>query len=331
MKSPWARRVVALGFGLALVAGGVAIAQPQPNMPPGHPPMPGSQPGMPPGHMGRPPGMPGMPPPGMPGRGAPPGTPPGHGKRPPIRRPHAPQPAEEEEHEGAGHHAGHCPGQGPEDPPPPTINLWYGLLGVNNERAQSGSVAQHVLFRYENAQNPCDPKNEPAPFLAALFNFAVLAFVIGKFGKKPVAAALLKRKESIMQEIDNATRLREEAESRLEEYEEKFENIEEKLEATKAEFAAQSEQEKERILLEAEERRVRMRLDAEFRIEQELKEARLALLAEAVEGAVKAAEALLKSRVAGADQDRIAEEYLSAVGKAAAGSAHGASATGGRA
>jgi F-type H+-transporting ATPase subunit b len=205
------------------------------------------------------------------------------------------------------------------------------MLGVNNEAAESGSPMKRLLWRYENPKDACDPKNEPPPFLAALINFAVLAFVIGKFGQKPVAAALLKRKESIMQEIDNATRLREEAEARLEEYEEKFENIEEKLEATKAEFAAQSEAEKQRILLEAEERRVRMRRDAEFRIEQELKEARLALLGEAVEGAVKAAEALLKSRVASADQDRIAEEYLGAVGKAAAGGAHGVSATGGRA
>jgi F-type H+-transporting ATPase subunit b len=309
-----ARRLIAMaGVGLALAVGSVAFGQGQPQqLPPGmRPPgMPQGMPGMPPPRMGTPTGLPGMRPPGRP--------------KAPVRRGSA-EPAEEE-HEGG--HAEHCPGHGPMDPPPP-LNLWHGLIGVNNEAAQSDSAWKHLLFRYENPTDPCDPLNEPPPFFASLLNFAVLAFLIGKFGQKPVAAALVKRKESIMQEIDNATRLREEAEARLAEYEEKFENIEQRLAEAKAEYAAQAEQEKQRILLEAEERRARMRRDAEFRIEQELKEARLALIREAVLGAVQAAEALLTSRVVASDQDRLAEDYLASVGKAAA--AKGANAPGGRA
>ena len=129
-------------------------------------------PGMPPPRMGTPTGLPGMRPPGQPIKA-------------PIRpRKCAPSPPKKK-HEGG--HAEHCPGHGPMDPPPP-LNLWHGLIGVNNEAAQSDSALKHILFRYENAQNPCDPKNEPPPFFASLINFAVLAFLIGKFGQKPVAA-----------------------------------------------------------------------------------------------------------------------------------------------
>jgi F-type H+-transporting ATPase subunit b len=235
----------------------------------------------------------------------------------PIRRPRpaapTPEPAHHEEEHAA--HGGHCPGHGPNDPPP-RINLYQGLLGVDNDKAVNGSAFEKVLFRYDNKDNACDPKNQPPPFLASLLNFCVLAFVIGKYGKKPLAEALLKRKESIMAEIDNATRLKEQSESRLAEYEEKFETIDETLAAAKSDYAAAAQQEKARILQEAETRRVRMRKDAEFRIEQELKAARILLLQEATENAASAAEELLRKRLTPADHERIAEDYLGSIAKA---------------
>ena len=303
-------------FGLLLGATAWAEAPTDHAAPPGMPP------GMPAGHPSMPPGLPGGHPPM-------PGTAPGRPSMPGqfAGRP-APAHAESHEaHEGAEHGAHHCPGHGPNDPPPP-INLWHGLLGVNNEAAQSDSAFKKLLFRYDNHDNPCDPKNEPPPFLASLLNFAVLAFLIGKFAKKPVAEALLKRKVTIMQDIDAATRLREDAEARLEEYEEKLENLDGTLAAAKEEYAAQSLAEKERIIAEAEARRVRMRKDAEVRVEQERKMLRNALMAEAVDAAVAQAEGLLKSRSSSADQERLAEEYLASVGSAAVGKSESAQAGG---
>jgi F-type H+-transporting ATPase subunit b len=311
---------------LALVAaaslgGGVALAQPQPSpnqprpvqgLPGGHPPVPGmQQPGQP--------GRPGMPMPGQPGRpglppgfnpGGRPGMPPGldHGRPRPR-----PQPvAHEEEHGGGGEHH-FCAGRGPDDPPPP-MNLWHGLFMANKERAEKGGFLNQLFFRYENEKDPCDAKNEPPPFLASLINFGLMAFVVYKYGKKPLAESLAKRKATIMGDIDTATKLKEDAESRLEEYEEKLENIQEKLEEVRAEYAAQAEIEKKRVLAEAEERRVRMRKDAEFRIEQELKAARAELLREAVVNSVAAAEALVEKQIASRDQDRMANDYLASIG-----------------
>lgn len=325
--------LVALGLALGLATAGVAVAQQPPGdkdpakLPTGEiqpggrviqlqPPPPGGQPGRPmPGQMGQP-GQPGRPfPGGGPGRG---------GFRPPP-------PPEPEEH--GGHAAAHhCPGHGPLDSPH-APNWWQGIIGVNNEAAKFGAPDEHghmhredgfvsqLLWRYENEKDECDPKNQPPPFLASLLNFGLLAFVIYRFGKKPLADALAARKKAMMQEIDTATSLKDEAEKRLRDYEDKLQNLDETLEQMKKDFAAQSEIERKHVLAEAEERRVRMKKDVEFRIEQELKAARQQLLVEAVEQAVLAAEEVLKKKVEQKDLDRSADDFLSGLGAAWKGDA----------
>jgi F-type H+-transporting ATPase subunit b len=314
---------LALGLAAALAAGGAAAQQPPPppaqGLPAGHPPiqMPGgqAQPGQP-GQPGQPqvrqlPGRPNnLPPPG--GRQLPPGTRPFPGR--PVPGPGGRAAAERQEESEHGSHGGeeHCPGHGPDDPPP-HVNWWRGLIGVNNEAAESESFINQLLWRYESPTNPCDKRNEPPPFLAAVLNFGLLAFILYRFGKKPVAEALVKRKQAIMGEIDNAEKLEEDSRRRLEEYKRKLALLDETLAELKAEYAAQAEAEKKALLTELEERRARMRRDAEFRIEQELKAARAELLQEAVRGAVAAAERILQKEATEQDLERLAEDYLHAI------------------
>jgi F-type H+-transporting ATPase subunit b len=351
MKSPRNHGIAAalgLGSGLVLVAAG-ALAQPRPGPPPNAQiiqpgqPAPPNQPGqvqirkidpsqLPPGVRqpggpmapggGLPPG--GLRPPGMrPPGGMPPGLPPGFNPHAPPR----PAQQQEAEEEGGGEHEW-CPGHGAADPPPP-VNWWRGILTVDNERAKSDSVVNQLLFRYENKKDACDKDNMAPPFLATVINFAILAFILYRFGRKPLAEALLKRKTTIMADIETATKLKDDAERRLEEYQDKFDRMDEKLAELRSELAAQSEKEKAHLLAEAEERRVRMRRDAEFRIEQEAKTARTELLQQAVIGAAAAAEELLTKKVGPSDLDRMAEDYLKAVGPAIQGQRASASAPGG--
>ncbi|AUX27929.1 ATP synthase subunit B [Sorangium cellulosum] len=332
---PTRRTSLALGLAAALTAGTALAQQPeaQPAMPPGHPPVGAAQPAP---HGAARPNPHQMPPRSrevQPGRPIGPGgrqLPPGHGGLRMQAQPGQPgahgRAAPEAESAAHGHEE-HCPGHGPTDPPP-HVNWWQGLIGVNNEAAGKGGI-HSLLWRYHNEQNPCDPRNQPPPFLASLLNFGLLAFIIVRFGRKPIAEALKKRKQTIMAELDNASRLKEEAEKRLDQYEDKLTRLEETLAELKAEHAAQAEREKAHVLAEAEQRRVRMRKDAEFRIEQELKEARALLLKEAVEGAVAAAEQLLRQRVGKEDHDRVAEEYLKAIPAAvSSGAARGPQTTG---
>ncbi|MRG92861.1 F0F1 ATP synthase subunit B [Polyangium spumosum] len=319
-------------FPLAVgLAGASAFAQTNPNqgLPAGHPPLdvpPGQARPLPgqarpaPGQMGRP--MAGQPGQGMPGRPGFPGM-----QRQPQRAPVPAHVAHVEEAAHGGGHGGHCPGHGPHDAPHfDQINWWHGMIAVNNEKAIQPGFVNKLLWRYENHSDPCDPKNEPPPFLASILNLGVLGFILYRFGKKPIGDALVKRKQSIMSEIDNAARLKNEAQKRLDEYEDKFERLAETLDTVKAEYAAQAELEKKHIIAEAEERRARMRRDAEFRIEQELRTARIELMREAVQDATAAAEEMIRSRAAQADLDRMSEDYLGSVREALAsgGTAGGA-------
>src|SRR5262249_34414750 len=78
----------------------------------------------------------------------------------------------------------------------------------------------------------------------------------------------------------------------------------------------------------AEERRARMRRDAEFRVEQERKAVRDALLREAVVAATAAAEALIQKQMSRSDQDRMAADYLASVRASVSGAGPRATATG---
>lgn len=319
--------LAAVAVSLGLLSAGTGVFAQQPGDKDPHKlPLGDIQPGSaqpPPRPAGAQPGQPGMQPrpirpgmqPGMPGR--PGGMPP----RPQPLRP--PPPPEPEEH--GGHKAAHhCPGHGPTDSPH-APNWWQGIIGVNNDVAKfekddhghfhrTDGFSSQLLWRYDNAKDECDPKNQPPPFLASLLNFGLLAFVIVRFGRKPLAEALAARKKSVMQEIDNATRLKTEAEDRLADYEDKLENLDETLEQMKKDYAAQGEAERTYILAEAEERRERMKRDVEFRLQQEAKAAKQELLQEATLRAVAAAEELIKKKVGKSDLDQMADDFLSGLG-----------------
>ena len=66
---------------------------------------------------------------------------------------------------------------------------------------------------------------------------------------------------------------------------------------------------------DAEEKAARMQKDAEFLVEQETRQMQQDLWREAVEKATATAEDLLRKRVTDADQERLAEEYLSELGR----------------
>jgi F-type H+-transporting ATPase subunit b len=233
--------VLAMVFGL--FAASVLAQTPNPNqgLPAGHPPLDRPPPvrRLDPNQV-RPGGMPnGL----QQGR---PGVPPGVGRPQQLR---LPTPVHEEEHaEGAGHGGGHCPGHGPEDAPHfDQINWWHGMIGVNNVKSQSANFVDKLLWRYQSATDPCDPKNEQTPLFAAILNLGLLGYIVYHFGRKPISDALVKRKQDIMSEIETAARLEREAQGRLDDLEGKFDQIQETLKALKTEYAAQAEIEKKAV------------------------------------------------------------------------------------
>jgi F-type H+-transporting ATPase subunit b len=154
-----------------------------------------------------------------------------------------------------------------------------------------------------------DNKEQP-PYGAMLLNFVVLMGIYVYFGKKPIAEALKSRRASVAKEIEEAQKMRKEAEERAAKYQEKLQHLEEELKDTRAALVEAGKADRDRIVREAEEKATRMEKDAQFLVEQEMKQLRADLTREAVEIAVAAAEELLMKRVTPVDHERLAEDYL---------------------
>jgi F0F1-type ATP synthase membrane subunit b/b' len=154
-----------------------------------------------------------------------------------------------------------------------------------------------------------DPLHRP-PFVAMLINFAILAGLYYFLGRKPIAQALKTRRAAVAKEIEEAQRMKAEAEARAKQYQAKLGRLEEELTTAKQALIEAGRGERDRIVKDAEEKAARMQKDATFRIEQEMRQIRQELWRDTVEIAVTAAEDLLKKRITPADQERLAEDYL---------------------
>lgn len=155
---------------------------------------------------------------------------------------------------------------------------------------------------------------ETPPYLAMVINFGILVAGYYLLGKKPIATALQSRRDSVAKEIEEAQRMRKEAEERAKVYQAKLERLEDEARTAREALVRAGEAERERIVAEAEATAERMRKDAQFLVEQELKQIRQDLLRDTMDAAVGAAEELLRKRMTAADHERLAEDYLANLG-----------------
>lgn len=151
---------------------------------------------------------------------------------------------------------------------------------------------------------------ENPPFIASIVNFGILVAGYYLLGKKPIVAALQNRRDSIAKEIEDAQKMRREAEARAKIYQAKLDKLEEEMQTAREAFVRAGEAERDRIVAEAKAKAERMRKDAEFLVLQEVKQLRLDLWRDTLDSALGAAAELLKKGVSPADQERLAEEYL---------------------
>ncbi len=181
------------------------------------------------------------------------------------------------------------------------FNLFHGLIG------EKEGVAPSLLWRAPGTQPP----------LAAMFiNLAILVSLLYRFGRQPVQDALKKRKVAITQGMDDAARMKEEAESRLEELEQKLEHIEDEVERVRREMKDTGEAERTRVLAEANERRIRLERDAKVLVDQEFKAARETLMIATIRSAVDSARKNLETSLTAEDHRRLADEHIKSLDSA---------------
>ncbi len=161
-------------------------------------------------------------------------------------------------------------------------------------------------------------KPDQTPFVALVLNAALLFGLYYWKGRKPIAIGLKNRRAEIAKEIEEAGRLKAAAEERAKVYQAKLGKLEEELVTAREALLKAGQAERDRAVADAKEKAERMRRDAEFMVQQEMKQLLIDIHREAASAAVLGAEELLRKRLTPADHERLADEYLSDLSKLSA-------------
>lgn len=207
----------------------------------------------------------------------------------------APQGAASAEH---GEHAVHHP-----EP--------FNFADINRYQTEKDQAAREATNpRVDEHGKKLPPIVPVTPYAYLLINAAILFYIYYRAGKKPISEGLQARHDTIAKELQEAARIKAEAEAQAAEYAGKLERLEDELQQIKADTIKAGEADRARIIRDAEEKAERMKRDAQFLLDQELKQLRNDLIAYTAEAAIAAAESVLKSRVTPQDHDRLADEFL---------------------
>ncbi len=177
--------------------------------------------------------------------------------------------------------------------------------GEHGGHAEHGGEHQRPAFNFADFSN-----KEVTPYLALVINFGLLVGLYYLMGKKGIADGLKKRKEAISKEIEEAQKMLKEAEERAKTYQAKLKNVETELTNAKKALEEAGKGERDRIVREAEEKAERMKRDATFLVDQELKQMRVDLTREAIELAMQTAEEMLRTKATAEDHTRLADDFL---------------------
>lgn len=154
----------------------------------------------------------------------------------------------------------------------------------------------------------------PMAWVWRILNFAILVFLLVKFVGKPLKAFLKQRTEMIEKSIKEAREAKEIAQKALFEVEERLKLKDSEVAEILSVAKVTGEEEKKRLIEDAERLKVRILEQAKANIDHEVKMAKETIKAEAVEEAIKLSEEKIKSRLTKKDQDKILEDSIKLLG-----------------
>ena len=151
----------------------------------------------------------------------------------------------------------------------------------------------------------------PVRLAGGVVNFGIwLALVIYGLGKV-VPPFLAKRRAAIVDGLEEARQLSDAAEAKHAEYSDRIDNLDAELARMREEFKRAGFAERDRMVADAASRAEKTHAETRFLVAQQMKQLREDLTREAIEAAVAAAEKILRERSTAADQQRLADDYLS--------------------
>jgi F-type H+-transporting ATPase subunit b len=160
-------------------------------------------------------------------------------------------------------------------------------------------------------------------FAFQLLNFGVLVFLLVKFGGGAINKSLKARHEQMKTDLDEANRLKKEAEARLAEQDQRLGSLEQELQRLRASLADEAKHEEQKLLAAAEERAQRVKDETKFLLAQQVKEAELRFRGEVAAAAVRIAEELVKKSLLPDDEQRLAQAFVTELERPASPGAQG--------
>jgi F-type H+-transporting ATPase subunit b len=143
-----------------------------------------------------------------------------------------------------------------------------------------------------------------------ILNFSILMALLIGFGRKPIKEFFKTRTETIKKGLDEAREAKELAQKALDEVREKFNAKDKEIEEIISASTRSGEKEKERLLADGERLSNALLEQTKANIDFELKQAREAIMAEAVELAMELAEKKIQSKMDEGQQKKLFEEAL---------------------
>ncbi len=182
------------------------------------------------------------------------------------------------------------------------VTLHEEAVAGHGEAAGHGEV--HKTLSGDNIKN----------FIFRILNFAILIYLLVRFGAKKVGDGLSERRQAIKDEIEDLEERKAVAENSYRELAAKLAMVERDIDGIVAKAMAQAEIEKAKIIEKAEQTASDIKRQAEMAIQKELMDARRTLKDEVADQAAVLAEELIVRNLTEDDQVKIVEEYLDKVG-----------------
>jgi len=147
-------------------------------------------------------------------------------------------------------------------------------------------------------------------------NFLIYAFIIVKYALPLVRNFLRSRREEVIGVITLASAKKQQAEAVVREYTTKVAGLEKETASILASWRDEAEREKAKLLSEAQGLAAKIKEDAHFLADQEVRIARQKVREEMANQAEAMAAELVRRQLTPADQSRLAAEFIEQIGQA---------------
>lgn len=215
-----------------------------------------------------------------------------------------------------------------------TTLLWFGLCGttalssetvthetpgdLHQTAVEQGGAHAKTVDQHAGETHAVEHKDSLSPeklkdLMWRVLNFAVLMFILIKFGAKPIGAALSGRKKQIKEEIEDLENKRAEAERSYKDFETKLAGMEGKIGTIVEKAVAQAEIEKVKIIESARQAADDIKRQAKMAIKNEIVAVRRTLKNDITDQATAMAEEIIVKNLKPEDQNKIIEDYLNKV------------------